>query len=119
MLSKFSRMLSGFNKALEESGASGLYYLSGVEWIIRGKLEEMNLNKAKWLFKVKFWGKAMLIAACFLGLDFLLPFHSDFSALFLPFIPLSVVEKAVSAEHFLELRVSRMLCRFFFKSVGR
>lgn len=29
---------------------------SGVDKIIRGRLEDMELEDAKWLFGVKFWG---------------------------------------------------------------
>jgi hypothetical protein len=33
---------------------------SGVDRIIQGKLEEMDLEEAKWLFGVKFWGAAFV-----------------------------------------------------------
>jgi hypothetical protein len=39
---------------------------SGVDWIISGKLEEMDLEEAKWLFGAKFggqwlWGKVCVV----------------------------------------------------------
>lgn len=33
---------------------------SGVDKIIRGKIEDLDLNEAKYLFGVKFWGAVIL-----------------------------------------------------------
>lgn len=33
---------------------------SGVDRIIRGKLEDLNLDDAKYLFGVKFWGAVIV-----------------------------------------------------------
>jgi hypothetical protein len=33
---------------------------SSVDRIIRGRLEEMDLEEAKWLFGVKFWGAVVV-----------------------------------------------------------
>jgi len=51
-------------KLSTEVGGIDHIIFSSVDKIIRGKLEELALDDAKWLFGVKFWGSVVIGKAC-------------------------------------------------------
>jgi hypothetical protein len=51
---------AGFVEVLKRLAPVDHIVFSGVDRIIRGRLEEMDLEEAKWLFGVKFWGAVVV-----------------------------------------------------------
>lgn len=71
-----SEFVELLRKLADEIGGFDHMIFSSVDKIIRGKLEDLQLDEAKWLFGVKFWGAVTVGKGVVFPPSLIFPFNS-------------------------------------------